>query len=113
MALISAKTIITSISLFHITLGFFFLTNPVTVADQSLVWVIGEAMGMPYSRNFETQSPALAFLAVGLAFFGITDLASFGLPEEVCLVQHWGVQGMSHHPPPACCPLNISPAIPY
>lgn len=46
MALISAKTIITSISLFHITLGFFFLTNPVTVADQSLVWVIGEAMGM-------------------------------------------------------------------
>ena len=46
MPLISAKTIITSISLFHITLGFFFLTNPGTIADQALVWVIGEAMGM-------------------------------------------------------------------
>ena len=46
MALISAKTILTSLSLFHITLGFFFLTNPFTIADQALVWVIGEAMGM-------------------------------------------------------------------
>lgn len=46
MALISAKTIITSISLFHITLGFFFLTNPGTVADQAVVYVLGEAMGL-------------------------------------------------------------------
>jgi hypothetical protein len=46
MALISAKTILTSISLFHITLGFFFLTNPVTIADQALVFILGEAMGM-------------------------------------------------------------------
>ena len=46
MALISAKTIITSVSLFHITLGFFFLTNPGTVADQALVYILGEAMGM-------------------------------------------------------------------
>lgn len=46
MALISASTIITSLSLFHITLGYFFLTSPVTVADQSLVFVLGEAMGM-------------------------------------------------------------------
>jgi hypothetical protein len=46
MALISARTIITSISLFHITLGFFFLTNPGTIADQAIVYVLGEAMGM-------------------------------------------------------------------
>lgn len=46
MALISAKTIITSISLFHITLAYFFLTNPNTVDDQVLVWVMGESMGM-------------------------------------------------------------------
>jgi len=46
MALISARTIITSISLFHITLGFFFLTNPATIADQAIVYVLGEAMGM-------------------------------------------------------------------
>jgi hypothetical protein len=46
MALISAKTIITSISLFHITLGFFFLTNPGTIADQAVVYLLGEAMGL-------------------------------------------------------------------
>lgn len=46
MPLISTKTIITSLSLFHITLGFFFLTNPITVNDQALVYIIGESMGM-------------------------------------------------------------------
>lgn len=46
MALISTKTILTSLSLFHMTLGFFFITNPGTIADQALVYVIGEAMGM-------------------------------------------------------------------
>ena len=46
MALISARTILTSVSLFHLTLAFFFLTNPGTIADQAIVYVIGEAMGM-------------------------------------------------------------------
>jgi hypothetical protein len=46
MGLISAATIITSLSLFHITLAFFFLTNPNQIADQTLVFIIGEAMGM-------------------------------------------------------------------
>lgn len=46
MALISAATIITSLSLFHITLAFFFLTSPAVVADQTLVFIIGEAMGL-------------------------------------------------------------------
>ncbi|KAJ9133315.1 Protein ILM1 [Pleurostoma richardsiae] len=92
MALISAKTIITSLSLFHITLGFFFLTSPITIADQALVYIIGEAMGMPYSRAFESQSPALAFLAVILAILGITDLVTLSLPEEIALVHLWGTQ---------------------
>ena len=52
MALISAKTILTSLSLFHITLGFFFLTNPGTIADQALVYIVGEAMGMVSSFFF-------------------------------------------------------------
>lgn len=46
MALISAKTILTSLCLFHITLGFFFLTNPGTVADQAVVYLLGESMGL-------------------------------------------------------------------
>lgn len=92
MALISARTIITSIALFHITLGFFFVTSPVTIADQDLVWVLGEATGMPYSRNFENQSPALAFLGVTLATIGISELVTLSLPEEICLVHFWGTQ---------------------
>lgn len=46
MALISARTIITSLSLFHVTLAFFFLTDPATIADQAMVYVLGESMGM-------------------------------------------------------------------
>jgi len=57
MALISAKTIITSLSLFHITLGFFFLTNPITVADQALVYILGEAMGMVSSWCLDGGCP--------------------------------------------------------
>jgi hypothetical protein len=46
MALISAKTIITSVSLFHITLAYFFLTNPSSINEQALVFMMGESMGM-------------------------------------------------------------------
>lgn len=46
MALISASTIITSLCLFHITLAYFFYTDPLAIADQALVWVLGEATGM-------------------------------------------------------------------
>jgi len=46
MGLISAATIITSISLFHLTMGFFFLTSPSAIADQALVFIMGEAMGL-------------------------------------------------------------------
>lgn len=56
MALISAKTIITSLALFHIMLAFFFLTNPITVADQALVWIIGESMGMVRNEALQMKT---------------------------------------------------------
>jgi hypothetical protein len=46
MAVISGATIITSVSLFHITLAYFFLTSPDSLADQTLVFILGEAMGL-------------------------------------------------------------------
>ncbi|KAK5659257.1 hypothetical protein OQA88_1349 [Cercophora sp. LCS_1] len=91
MALISAKTIITSICLFHLTLAFFFLTNPNTIADQAIVFILGESMGLPHVRSFESQSPALAFLAVVLAVVGISDLVTLSLPGEMS-AYHWGMQ---------------------
>lgn len=46
MALISSTTIITSISLLHLTLAYFFLVQPKTIEDQALVFVLGESMNM-------------------------------------------------------------------
>ncbi|PVH88260.1 hypothetical protein DL98DRAFT_508973 [Cadophora sp. DSE1049] len=91
MAIISGATIITSLSLFHITLAFFFLTNPNAIADQTLVFIIGEAMGLPYVRSFETQSAPLSFLAAVLFVVGVSDLVSISLPEEISQY-HWGSQ---------------------
>ncbi|KAL0467971.1 increased loss of mitochondrial DNA protein 1 [Neurospora intermedia] len=92
MGLLSAKTILTSICLFHITLAFFFVTNPATIADQGVVWLMGEAMGLPHSRHFDTQSPTAAFLGIVLGLWGLTDLVSLSMPEEISLIHHWGSQ---------------------
>jgi len=91
MALISAATIIRSISLFHITLAFFFLTSPATVADQSLVFVMGQAMRLPHVRAFDVQSAPLSFLAFVLSMLGVSDLVSIAGPEEIAMY-HWGSQ---------------------
>lgn len=97
MGLISANTIITSVSLFHLTLAFFFLTSPKTIDDQTLVYFLGESMGVPYARGFEHPSAPLALLSAVLAMIGISDLVSLSMPEEIGMVYYWGTQGMSNH----------------
>ncbi|KAI8950513.1 increased loss of mitochondrial DNA protein 1 [Xylaria longipes] len=92
MALISASTILTSLCLFHVTLAYFFYTNPHTIADQALVWVLGEAMGMPPTQYFSTPSPTSSFLAVILFFVGLSDLITLSMPEEIWLIHYWGAQ---------------------
>ncbi|KAH8675255.1 increased loss of mitochondrial DNA protein 1 [Xylariales sp. PMI_506] len=92
MALISAKTILTSMSLFHITLAYFFFTNPESIADQAMVFVLGEAMGMPQTTSFNVPSPASSLLALALFVLGLTDLLTLSMPEEIWLVHHWGAQ---------------------
>ncbi|KAG9248308.1 increased loss of mitochondrial DNA protein 1 [Calycina marina] len=91
MGIISGATIITSLSLFHITIAFFFLTSPHTMADQTLVWLIGSAMGMPGDRSFETKSAPLALLSAVLFVMGVSDLVAISLPEEISS-HHWGSQ---------------------
>ncbi|KAH8815249.1 increased loss of mitochondrial DNA protein 1 [Xylogone sp. PMI_703] len=91
MGLFSAKTIISSLALFHITIGFFFLTSPGTIAEQSLVHILGDAMGLPEARSFDIKSDSLAFLAAVLLVFGISDLIAVSLPEEIGHY-HWGSQ---------------------
>jgi hypothetical protein len=52
MAIVSAYTIIRSLALFHITLGVLFLKNPKLVADQNIVFILGEAMQLVCPRGF-------------------------------------------------------------
>ncbi|KAL7911863.1 increased loss of mitochondrial DNA protein 1 [Trichoderma velutinum] len=100
MALISSNTIITSISLLHLTLAYYFLFRPKTVADQAIVFVLGESMNMPEVRGFDVPGPALALLAIILAFSGISDLVSLSMPEEFGALYYWGTQGP---------PISLSP----
>jgi hypothetical protein len=46
MALVSAFSAIRALSLFHITLAFYLLTNPRMIAEQNLVVILGEAMDL-------------------------------------------------------------------
>ncbi|KKA28351.1 hypothetical protein TD95_000244 [Thielaviopsis punctulata] len=92
MALISGSTIVTTISLLHITLAWFFLTSPATIADQALVYILGESMGLPHARGFDTPSSPLALVAALFLFLGMSDLVSLSMPEEVALVYYWGTQ---------------------
>ncbi|KAM0487077.1 hypothetical protein ACHAPX_000345 [Trichoderma viride] len=92
MALISSTTIITSISLLHLTLAYFFLTQPKTIDDQAMVFVLGESMNMPAVRGFDVPSPALALVAVVLGFSGISDLVSLSMPEDFSALYYWGTQ---------------------
>ncbi|KAI1401811.1 increased loss of mitochondrial DNA protein 1 [Hypoxylon fuscum] len=92
MALISVKTILTSLCLFHITLAYFFYTNPNAIADQALVYVLGEAMGMPQTTSFAHPSGPSSFLAVALLLLGLSDLLTLSLPEEIWLIHYWGSQ---------------------
>lgn len=93
MALINSKTIITSVSLFHLTIAYFLLTNPRTISDQAMVYVLGESMTMPPARDFDVPSPALSLLAVVLILFGLSDLVSLSMPEELGALYYWGTQG--------------------
>ncbi|KAI5859610.1 increased loss of mitochondrial DNA protein 1 [Durotheca rogersii] len=92
MALISAKTIVTSLCLFHITLAYFFYTNPDAIAEQAIVYVLGEAMGMPQTASFATPSATSSFLAVSLLLTGVSDLLTLSMPEEIWLLHHWSAQ---------------------
>lgn len=46
MAILSAASIIRSLSLLHLTLAYYFLTSPGTIGDQNLVFILGAAMGL-------------------------------------------------------------------
>ncbi|KAF2763894.1 hypothetical protein EJ03DRAFT_356252 [Teratosphaeria nubilosa] len=88
MALISPFTIIRAISLFHITAAYFFLTAPRMIADQNVVFILGESMRLPHVTSMDKPSQTSAFLAVVLTLLGLSDLTAANMNEEVAL-QYW------------------------
>ncbi|KAF2281054.1 uncharacterized protein EI97DRAFT_368339 [Westerdykella ornata] len=91
MAIISAYTLIRTISLFHLTLAVLFIKNPKLIADQSLVYVMAESMQLPTPREFSKPSSVTAFIGVLFAFLGLSDLTALSLPDEMC-ERFWGTQ---------------------
>jgi len=50
MAVLSALTLIRAFSIFHITLAFYILTDPHVIADQNIVFLLGESMHLVWKR---------------------------------------------------------------
>lgn len=84
MAILSAQSLLRTLSLFHLTLSYYLHTSPSTIASQNLVYVLGAAMDIPDPpASLSTPSPASTLAALFLALLAIADLTSSGLPEEV------------------------------
>lgn len=93
MAIFSSSLVLRTLAVFHLTVAYFLLTSPSTIANQSMVLVLGASMQMPsVSSAFSTPDPSNALAALFLAFIGFTDLTAItSLPEEV-YNYYWGVQ---------------------
>ncbi|KXS95557.1 hypothetical protein AC578_5253 [Pseudocercospora eumusae] len=85
MGIISAFTLIRTISLFHITAAYFFLTAPRILADQNVVFILGESMRINHATSLDKPSEASAFIAILLAFIGLADLTAASMHEEAAL----------------------------
>lgn len=58
MGLISTWTMIRSLSLFHLTAAYLFLTNPRMIVDQNVVFMLGESMRLVRTR-LDSPKPLL------------------------------------------------------
>lgn len=56
MAIISATTLLRTISIFHITVAYYLLFSPSTIADQNLVYILGAAMDIVRSPSHPIPS---------------------------------------------------------
>lgn len=60
MGLLSPYTLIRTVSIFHLSAAYFFLTAPRKLVDQNVVFMLGESMRLvsrPYQSKSTSQSP--------------------------------------------------------
>ncbi|KAK8256378.1 increased loss of mitochondrial DNA protein 1 [Phyllosticta capitalensis] len=111
MAVFSAFNLIRGMSLFHMTLAYYMLSAPRAIADQNLVFLLGEAMRIiftpspstiipltPLSPHLQSEptafakpSSATAFAAIFLALLGVSDLLAVSMDEEIAF-PYWANQ---------------------
>ncbi|KAK7527635.1 increased loss of mitochondrial DNA protein 1 [Phyllosticta citriasiana] len=91
MAIFSAFNLIRGMSLFHMTLSYYLLSAPKMIADQNLVFLLGEAMRISEPTGFAKSSSATAIAAVFLAFLAVSDLLAVSMDEEVAF-PYWANQ---------------------
>ena len=46
MAIVSSANLLWPLSLFHLTVAYFLLTNPLVIAQQNLVYILGASMDL-------------------------------------------------------------------
>ena len=56
MAIVSASTIIRSVSVSQLVIAYYLLTSPSTISEQNLVFILGAAMDLVYLRSFWKQT---------------------------------------------------------
>ncbi|EGP85681.1 unnamed protein product [Zymoseptoria tritici ST99CH_1A5] len=88
MGILSAFTLIRTVSLFHITAAYFLLTAPKILSDQNVVYMLGEAMRISHATTLDKPSEASAFAGILLALLGISDLAAASMNELIAL-EYW------------------------
>ena len=57
MAVISAFTLIRAVSLFHLTAAYFFLTAPWLMADQNIVFILGQSQKLVSTTPPQSTRP--------------------------------------------------------
>lgn len=88
MGLFSAFTVIRGLALFHLTAAYFLVVSPNTLANQNLVLILGDAMRLPETTDFNKPSEVAAFAGLILGLFAISDLVAASLPEITAL-EYW------------------------
>jgi len=93
MQIFSSSLVLKTLAFFHLTLAYYLLTSPVTIANQNLVGILGASMEMPTARSaFSVPDPSNALAAFFLAFLAVTDLSAVTLLPLEIYNYYWGVQ---------------------
>ena len=69
MVLISATNLLRSISLFHLTIAYFFLVSPSIISNQNLVYILGAAMDLVSSTRVSASDSSYHLLPLLIWLF--------------------------------------------